>query len=429
MEIIIGREPENLQLPAEMGSLEELENIVRRAVEITGPLYDVENSEVSVTLTNDEYIHRLNQEYRGLDRPTDVLSFAFVDSEEPEIEEGPELEVLGDIIISLERAWAQAQEYGHSMERELSFLTVHGMLHLLGYDHMEEEERMEMEEEQRYIMGKLGISRDGKGMVLPLAQEAQVTVSKGKEIKLDEMQPEPKFTIDPKTHKSGFVAVIGRPNVGKSTLINSLIGQKIAIMSDKPQTTRTRIMCVLTQQDAQMVFLDTPGIHKPKHKLGEYMVRAAEGTLKEVDAIIFVVDATEKFGPGEQYILERLQATERPVILAINKLDLLEDKEQLLPIITGYNGRYNFAATVPISAKEENNLDGLLTEIKKHLPKGPQYYPEDMVTDQPERLIVAELIREKALLQTREEIPHAIAVDIEEMKDRKSTRLNSSHRL
>lgn len=418
MEIIIGREPEDLQLPEAMGSLEEMKNIVRRAVEITGPLYDVENSEVSVTLTNDEHIHSLNREYRGLDRPTDVLSFAFVDSEEPEIEDGPETEVLGDIIISLERAWAQAQEYGHSMERELSFLTVHGMLHLLGYDHMEEEERMEMEEEQRYIMGKLGISRDGKGMVLPLAQEAQVTRSKGKEIKLAELPSEPKRQIDPKTHKSGFVAVIGRPNVGKSTLINSLIGQKIAIMSDKPQTTRTRIMCVLTQQDAQMVFLDTPGIHKPKHKLGEYMVRAAEGTLKEVDAIIFVVDATEKFGPGEQYILERLQATERPVILAINKLDLLEDKEQLLPIITGYNGRYSFAATVPISAKEENNLDGLLAEIKKHLPKGPQYYPEDMVTDQPERLIVAELIREKALLQTREEIPHAIAVDIEEMKPR-----------
>ena len=418
MEIIIGREPENLQVSEEMGTLEELEKIVKRSVEITGPLYDVENSEVSITLTNDEYIHQMNKEYRGLDRPTDVLSFAFVDSEEPEIEDGPETEVLGDIIISLERAWAQSQEYGHSMERELSFLTIHGMLHLLGYDHMEEEERMEMEEEQRYIMGKLGISRDGKGMILPLAQEPQIALSKGKEIKLEDMIPEPRFQIDPQTHKSGFVAVIGRPNVGKSTLINSLIGQKIAIMSDKPQTTRTRIMCVLTQQDAQMVFLDTPGIHKPKHKLGEYMVKAAEGTLKEVDAIIFVVDATEKFGPGEQYILERLQATNKPVVLAINKLDLLEDKEQLLPIITSYNGKYHFAATVPISAKEENNLEGLLTEIKKHLPKGPQYYPDDMVTDQPERLIVAELIREKALLLTREEIPHAIAVDIEEMKAR-----------
>lgn len=418
MEIIIGHEPEDLKLAEEIGTLEDMEKIIRRAIEITGPLYDVEQSEVSVTLTNDEHIHKLNLEYRGLDRPTDVLSFAFVDSEEPEVEDGPEVEVLGDIIISLERAYAQAQEYGHSMERELSFLTVHGMLHLLGYDHMEEEERMEMEEEQRYIMGKLGISRDGKGMILPLAQEAQVTKTKGKEIKLEDLAPEPRFIIDPKTHKSGFAAVIGRPNVGKSTLINSLIGQKIAIMSDKPQTTRTRIMCVLTQQDAQIVFLDTPGIHKPKHKLGEYMVKAAEGTLKEVDVIVFVVDATEKFGPGEQYILERLQATNKPVILAINKLDLLEDKEQLLPIITSYNSKYNFIATVPISAKEENNLEGLLTEIKKHLPKGPQYYPDDMVTDQPERLIVAELIREKALLQTREEIPHAIAVDIEEMKER-----------
>ncbi len=418
MEIIIGCEPENLQLPEEIGILEDMERIVRKAVEITGPLYDVENCEVSITLTDDEHIHKMNLEYRGLDRPTDVLSFAFVDSEEPEVEDGPDTEVLGDIIISLERAWAQSQEYGHSMERELSFLTIHGMLHLLGYDHMEEEERMEMEEEQRYIMGKLGISRDGKGMILPLAQEAQVSLPKGKDIKLEDIAPEPRFQIDPKTHKSGFVAVIGRPNVGKSTLINSLIGQKIAIMSDKPQTTRTRIMCVLTQQDAQMVFLDTPGIHKPKHKLGEYMVKAAEGTLKEVDAIIFVVDATEKFGPGEQYILERLQATNKPVVLAINKLDLLEDKEQLLPIITSYNAKYNFAATVPISAKEESNLEGLLVEIKKHLPKGPQYYPDDMVTDQPERLIVAELIREKALLQTREEIPHAIAVDIEEMKPR-----------
>ena len=243
MEIIIGREPENLQVSEEMGTLEELEKIVRRAVEITGPLYDVENSEVSITLTNDEYIHQMNKKYRGLDRPTDVLSFAFVDSEEPEIEDGPETEVLGDIIISLERAWAQSQEYGHSMERELSFLTIHGILHLLGYDHMEEEERMEMEEEQRYIMGKLGISRDGKGMILPLAQEPQIALSKGKEIKLEDMIPEPRFQIDPKTHKSGFVAVIGRPNVGKSTLINSLIGQKIAIMSDKPQTTRP-VLCV-----------------------------------------------------------------------------------------------------------------------------------------------------------------------------------------
>ena len=220
-----------------------------------------------------------------------------------------------------------------------------------------------------------------------------------------------------KQHKSGFIAVIGRPNVGKSTLINSLIGQKIAIMSDKPQTTRNRILCILTRPEAQIVFLDTPGIHKPKHKLGEYMVKAAEGTLKEVDAIFFVVDATEKMGPGEYYILERLQATAKPVILVVNKLDLIE-KEQVLPIISHYTDKYPFVGVVSISAKEETNLDALIEEVEKYLPEGPQYYPEDMVTDQPERLIVAELVREKALQLTRDEVPHAIAVDVDEMKAR-----------
>ena len=218
-------------------------------------------------------------------------------------------------------------------------------------------------------------------------------------------------------HKSGFIAVIGRPNVGKSTLINSLIGQKIAIMSDKPQTTRNRILCILTRPEAQIVFLDTPGIHKPKHKLGEYMVKAAEGTLKEVDAIFFVVDATEKMGQGEYYILERLQATAKPVILVVNKLDLIE-KQDVLPIISNYSEKYPFVGIVPISAKQEENLDALIEEVEKYLPEGPQYYPDDMVTDQPERLIVAELVREKALLLTRDEVPHAIAVDIDEMKTR-----------
>jgi len=218
-------------------------------------------------------------------------------------------------------------------------------------------------------------------------------------------------------HKSGFIAVIGRPNVGKSTLINKLIGQKIAIMSDKPQTTRTRILCILTRPDAQIVFLDTPGIHKPKHKLGEYMIQAAEGTLKEVDAIFFVVDATEKMGAGEKYILERLQATRKPVLLLVNKLDLIE-KERALPIIAQYSSHYDFAGVVPISAKDGTNLDSLLDEAKKYLPDGPQYYPEDMVTDQPERLIVAEFVREKVLELTRDEIPHAVAVDVDEMAAR-----------
>lgn len=221
----------------------------------------------------------------------------------------------------------------------------------------------------------------------------------------------------PHGYKSGFVAVVGRPNVGKSTLVNSLVGQKIAIMSDKPQTTRNKILCVLTQPDAQILFIDTPGIHKPKHKLGEYMVRASESTLREVDVILFVVDATQEKGAGEEYILERIASVNTPVILAINKIDLVS-RAQLLPIIESYRTGRSFDAVVPISALNRDNLPGLIEEIKKYLEEGPQYYPEDMVTDQPERLVMAELIREKVLHMTREEIPHAIAVDMEEITTR-----------
>ena len=173
----------------------------------------------------------------------------------------------------------------------------------------------------------------------------------------------------------------------------------------------------MTQDDAQIIFLDTPGIHKPKFKLGEYMLKAAEGTLKEVDVIFFVIDATEKFGGGEKYILERLSTTPKPVILVVNKIDLIE-REKILPIIAEYSTRRNFAAVVPISAAEGTNVDALIDEAKKFLPEGVQYYPADMVTDQPERLIIAELIREKILQATQDEVPHSIAVDLEEFTQR-----------
>ncbi len=217
--------------------------------------------------------------------------------------------------------------------------------------------------------------------------------------------------------KSGFVAVVGRPNVGKSTLINALIGDKIVIVSDKAQTTRNRIICVYTDQEKQIVFMDTPGIHKPKHKLGEFMVTAAVDSLKEVEAVLFLVAANEKRGPGDNFIIEQLQKVKIPVYLCINKIDTLT-KEELLKVIVSYQDAYPFAGVIPISALEKENLDVLLNELTSKLPEGPQYFPEDMITDQPERLLISDMIREKILLTTRDEVPHSIAVEVEEMKTR-----------
>ncbi|WP_018753305.1 GTPase Era [Paenibacillus sanguinis] len=215
--------------------------------------------------------------------------------------------------------------------------------------------------------------------------------------------------------KSGFVAIIGRPNVGKSTLMNQIIGQKIAIMSDKPQTTRNKIHGVFTSEAMQVVFLDTPGIHKRQSKLGDYMNTTALSTLGEVEAVLFLIDAAEGLGGGDRYIIERLKDLKTPVILVMNKIDRIEP-EQLLPLIEEYSNLYPFAEIVPISAMLGNNVSTLMEQIGKYLPEGPQYYPEDQVTDHPEQFVCAELIREKILHLTREEVPHSIAVTIEDMR-------------
>ncbi|MGJ7912173.1 GTPase Era [Neobacillus sp. LXY-1] len=220
---------------------------------------------------------------------------------------------------------------------------------------------------------------------------------------------------DNKGYKSGFISIIGRPNVGKSTFLNRVIGQKVAIMSDKPQTTRNKIQGVLSLSDAQMVFIDTPGIHKPKHKLGDFMMKVAQNTLKEVDLVLFMVNAEEGFGRGEEFILEKFQSINTPVFLVINKIDQIHPDE-LLPIIDAYREKYNFQEVIPISALQGNNVDRLLEQIKIILPEGPQYYPADQVTDHPERFIITELIREKALHLTREEIPHSLAVVMDKLE-------------
>ncbi len=219
------------------------------------------------------------------------------------------------------------------------------------------------------------------------------------------------------TFKSGFVAVVGRPNVGKSTLINAIIGDKIAIVSNKAQTTRNRIVAVFTDAQKQIIFLDTPGIHKPQSKLGEFMNTAATDSLKEVEAVLFLVAANEKRGPGDNFIMEQLPKAKAPVFLVINKIDTI-DKKELAKVIASYQDAYPFTGVIPISALDTSNLDVLMEEIEKTLPEGPQYYPEDYITDQPERLIVADMVREKVLLYTRDEIPHSVAVDIDEMSTR-----------
>ncbi len=217
--------------------------------------------------------------------------------------------------------------------------------------------------------------------------------------------------------KSGFVTLIGRPNVGKSTLMNRLIGQKIAITSNKPQTTRNRIQTVYTSEEGQIIFIDTPGIHKAKNKLGEYMVSVAERTLREVDVILWLVEPTTFIGAGERHIAEQLRRTRTPVFLVINKIDTV-NKAEILTYIDAYKDIVDFAEIIPVSALKGENTETLIQTMFQHLPQGPQFYDEDTITDQPERQIVAEMIREKALRNLSDEIPHGIAVAIDQMKER-----------
>ncbi|MBM7708760.1 GTPase Era [Enterococcus lemanii] len=222
--------------------------------------------------------------------------------------------------------------------------------------------------------------------------------------------------------KSGFVAIVGRPNVGKSTLLNRIVGQKIAIMSDKAQTTRNKIQGVYTTENEQIVFIDTPGIHKPKHRLGDFMVETAYSAMREVDVILFMINADQKRGKGDDLIIERLKKSSVPVYLVINKIDKIHP-DALLEQIEDYAAQMDFAEVVPISATEGNNFDRLMATLIAHLPEGPQYFPEDQITDHPERFIVSELIREKVLFFTRDEVPHSVAVTIDSMKRNENNKI------
>ncbi|ONI39168.1 GTPase Era [Candidatus Epulonipiscium fishelsonii] len=222
--------------------------------------------------------------------------------------------------------------------------------------------------------------------------------------------------------KSGFISIIGRANVGKSTLMNKLVGEKIAIMSNKPQTTRNRIQTILTTEDFQAIFIDTPGIHNPKNKLGEYMVKSAQTTLNQVDIILYLVEPEARVGKLDSEIIEKLNTLDSKVFLCINKIDSIS-KEELVKVIEAYKDKGNFAEVIPISAYEGKNINNLLNCINKYLPEGPKFFPDDMITDQPERQIIAELIREKALHCLDQEIPHGIMIEIDSMKTKGKSNL------
>lgn len=221
--------------------------------------------------------------------------------------------------------------------------------------------------------------------------------------------------MDNPNYKSGFVAIIGRPNVGKSTLLNYVVGQKVAIMSNVAQTTRNKIQGIYTSPEAQIVFIDTPGVHKPSTKLGDFMQRSTTSALDEVDAILFVVSATEKRGPGDDFIIEKLKHVQQPIYLVVNKIDQV-DPNDLPEIVDQYQDTLPFKDIVPISALQGNNVNHLIDDLIKILPNGPQYYPADQVSDHPERFVIAEMIREKVFLLTRQEVPHSVAVDVTSVK-------------
>jgi len=312
--------------------------------------------------------------------------------------------MLGDIVLSMETALRQAEEFGHGEKREIGYLIVHSMMHLLGYDHTEEEDKRIMRTMEEEALSYVGLSREEEG---------------GDEDGENRGKQEPFY--------SGFVSVVGRPNVGKSTLVNRIVGEKVSIVSDKPQTTRNQVRGVLTEEDCQMIFIDTPGLIRPRNKLGDYMVASVNHALEEVDAICMILDATQSVGGGDKALLDMLgRVKSTPVYAAINKIDKVP-KGNLLEIIAALQPYTFLKEILPISAATGEGVDELVEYLHREMPEGPRYFPEELYTDQSERTVVAELIREKALRNLREEIPHGVGVEIIDMKVRPGGRLTDIH--
>ncbi len=363
---------------------------------------------VDVLLTTDEGIREINLEQREIDAATDVLSFPMLEltpgvpptgQEEDELDPETGLCPLGDMVISVERAQEQAQEFGHSVQREIAYLAVHSVLHLLGYDHLDEgPQKAQMRSREEAILEGLGVTRDAWNEELDKPLEPEV---------------EEEIPIK----RCGIITICGRPNVGKSTLTNALVGEKIAIVSNKPQTTRNRICAVLTRGDSQFVFMDTPGLHKAANRLGDYMVDVVKKSVADVDGVLLLVEPIPNVGGPERELIDRIKGLDCPSVLVINKIDTVE-KPELLAVIDAYSKVHDFDAILPISAKRKDGLEELMDLLSGYLPEGPQLFPRDVVTDQPERQICAEIVREKLLYCLEKEIPHGTAVEVTKFSER-----------
>ncbi len=378
-------------------------------------------------------IQEINATYREKDRPTDVLSFPMLHAENGRligafqpgdiypVEDRHELG-LGDIIIAPEVAADQAKQYGHTLKRELIFLALHGFAHLCGYDHEDEAMRQQMEQVQSEVMAAIALDRSQPNETAAKAEENQLKLwldciaEASNDLPFFEEMSDHlpvDTTPDGKPYRSGFIALVGRPNAGKSTLLNQFSGAHLAIVSRKAQTTRHSIRAVVTEDQAQYIFVDTPGMHIPHHQMGKAMMKEAWSSVKDADVILLMVDGHKgNITTIEEAILKRAKEKDLPIVLAINKVDDMA-KPDLLPIIARYQDAHPFAAIVPISAKTGDGVAILKNELYKLLPEGPQYFSPDRYTDQSEKTLVAELIREQILHYTHDEIPHGTAVRID----------------
>ncbi len=361
---------------------------------------------VDVRLVGEDAIRKLNAEYREKDRVTDVLSFPILDMTDGKLSdklmpydfsyvEEKKILPIGDVVICPEKAKKQAEEYGHSMLREMVFLAVHSFLHLLGFDHENGRDEDLMFSKQDEIMNEIGLPRASD--TLPVSED--------------------EHPVGEMLAHCGYCALVGRPNVGKSTLLNTISGMKLAIVSHKPQTTRNNIQAIYNRDDAQVIFVDTPGIHKPQSKLSEFMVDSSFRAAKGADVVVLMADGRfEKPASVEIRAAEMAKKLKKPMILAVNKADAVS-KESLLPLILNYSKIAEFSDIVPISALKDDGVDELMNAIIRLLPSQPRYFPIEEVTDQSEREISSELIREQILHYTNEEIPHGTAVEIDSFEE------------